>query len=82
MLKKVFEEIDDFYLKCPGHIFEITTLKEELRKLLEKVSQVIWDAVAQAAHLQRELQLAQAEVSSLESIFFSREMRWEFVTRM
>lgn len=51
-LKRAHEEVDHYHSKCVGHIFEETVLKEELKKLLEQISQVTWDVAIQMALLQ------------------------------
>lgn len=50
---------------------------EELKRLLEKISEVMWDAAAEMAWECRQLRSAQEEVLVLESLLAFREMRWE-----
>lgn len=57
-------------------------LKEELQKLSKWIFQISWDLAIRTAHLQCQLQSAQAEVSGLELVFSFRELRWEFAVRM
>lgn len=38
VLKRTYEEVSHFHLKCVGYILKRTVLKEELRKLSELVS--------------------------------------------
>lgn len=51
-LRRAYEKIDHFCSKCTKYILEKTMLREELKKLSEKVSQVTWDVAVQVAHLQ------------------------------
>lgn len=80
-LKKMYEKIEHFHLKCIVHIFEKTEFKKVLKKLSKKIFQVTWDAITKVAQVRSQLSSTRGEISSLELLLAFREARWENATR-
>lgn len=49
VLRRVYEEIDHFYVKHTRYIFKKIVLKKDLKKLSKHISRVTWDAANRVA---------------------------------